>query len=98
MTSLKSKKPNGCHQVQWEDRRGYVVVDPDGTEVSKPTRFKMQAERSCADLEIKRKRVARVGPRPCMRCGHRFDSEGIQHRMCAPCRHSDQPYHPQRYA
>ncbi|MEZ5752846.1 MAG: hypothetical protein R3D60_13075 [Paracoccaceae bacterium] len=36
--------------------------------------------------ELAKRDAPKVGPRPCLRCGKTFHSEGVHNRMCNPCR------------
>lgn len=65
---------------------GWVVLDPRGTPCSAPFGQKRFAEdwRDAAQREANRR--AKCGPRPCLRCGQTFKSEGIHNRMCDGCR------------
>lgn len=69
----------------------WVVMDPRGRIVTAPcghAQAVQEADRLNADLAARQKR----GPRPCMRCGQEFVSDGIHHRLCNPCKHSGVDY------
>ena len=69
----------------------WVVTDPQGQIVMGPcghAQAVQEAGRLNADLAARQKR----GPRPCMRCGAEFVSDGIHHRLCNPCKHSGVDY------
>jgi len=63
----------------------WIVVDPHGVRVSGPfarSVARHEAHRLTVEAAAREKR----GPRPCIRCGQEFNSEGIGNRMCGPCR------------
>lgn len=72
--------------VEYIPGAGYVVADPDGKWQGKPSPFRPQVERICAELQRDADKAAKRGPRPCMRCQAEFYSEGIHNRMCVRCR------------
>jgi hypothetical protein len=82
-------KPSGRHEVHYSTARRYVVVDPKGQEVRGPYRDKNKAlmarDRLRREADAKVKRMHR----PCLCCGHAFQSEGIHNRLCDDCRHRD---------
>lgn len=86
MTSHHPKPSLSRFTVQYVTGAGYVVADPDGKWQGKPSPFRLQVERLCADMQREADRAAKRGNRPCLRCGHEFKSEGIHNRMCGPCR------------
>lgn len=66
---------------------GYVVLDPTGCAVpGSVTRFRQEAAQRCDELQRAADIKAKRGPRPCLRCGTTFHSEGIHNRMCSNCR------------
>lgn len=77
--------PGHRFRVEYRAGAGCVVVDPDNRSVWGPC-GRTEAERACARLQDAADRAAKRGPRPCLRCGTRFDSEGIHNRMCPRCR------------
>lgn len=76
---------------------GYTVVDSDGRAICPVLQFRHLAERERAKAQEEADRKSRRGKRNCLCCGKPFDSEGIHHRMCTPCRgrtESDQSQRP----
>lgn len=80
-------KPSARPQVHYFASKGYAIVDAQGSRVTGFYGDKGKAldrlEKITAEADAKAKR----GPRPCMCCRNKFDSEGIHNRLCHLCRH-----------
>ena len=66
--------------------RGYAVFSPEHRKVAGPFASEPEAQAACADLQLKADQAKRRKVRPCLSCGHEFQSEGIHNRMCNSCR------------
>lgn len=69
--------------------RGYAVLDPSRRQVSDITTNRSAAQQQCDRLNAALDRRLKRGPRPCMSCGHTFQSAGIHNRLCDICRRRD---------
>jgi hypothetical protein len=87
--NIKFSKPG---LAKWKHLRrsddSFVVYRPDGSIYGEYATLSEAAatvgRRQKEDDERARKMV-----RPCLCCGHKFQSEGIHNRMCDRCRHLD---------
>jgi len=87
MKDWNRPKPGvGTFKVEHVSSFGYVVVDRDGRHVTGFTKSHEQAKSWRDDKQRAADKQAKRGPRPCLRCGATFESQGIHNRMCNPCR------------
>ena len=67
---------------------GWVVQEVGGGRKLSPILRNMTEATEWRDARLRSERQRRkAGPRPCMCCGHVFESEGIHNRLCGSCRH-----------
>ncbi|ANT39877.1 hypothetical protein RGUI_0806 [Rhodovulum sp. P5] len=75
MSKLRIELVGGC----------YVVFD-GGKRVGGQYSTHALAAARMENIQRARERAARVRKRPCLCCGHVFDSEGAHNRLCPECR------------
>lgn len=86
MTAVYHSRITGRYFIEPLAFQGYVICDADGKQVGEPSMFRAALHRKMEELQREADRKAKRGPRPCLRCGDQFASEGIHNRMCAGCR------------
>lgn len=98
MSGPRGYKVNARYTIHRLGQNGYVVLDPLGRRAGEPVRFWQDAAKQAQELQREADRRRKAGPRPCMCCGHSFESEGVHHRLCGTCRHADTSDNPYAYA
>lgn len=73
------------YRVQ-ETHGAFVVLNSDGERVSPFWANELAAERERKRMQDAYDARIKRGPRPCLRCGLSFHSEGIHNRLCNCCK------------